>query len=243
MKKLIIGMAIATISMGAHAGRFDIDVNINGNDRIKNCRENVKRLKAQNVSLQRVVENAEFRLRQCTTDLNNRGNNRQVRQLKADLVQANNTITRLENTVDRKNDKIQDLKRDIQKLQDQLNPPQTGFNLAAAIRACSGINNSSYSSFCASSARKYKVRAKVIEACTSFGNAYYAAECVDDAGEFGAGARQVEECALIQNDVYAGQCVVSAAKGNVSPAVISACRSTSSNAYFQAECVEESRER
>jgi len=119
MKKLIIGMAIATISMGAHAGRFDIDVNINGNDRIKKCRENVKRLKAQNVSLQRVVENAEFRLRQCTTDLNNRGNNREVRQLRADLVQANNTITRLENTVDRKNDKIQDLKRDIQKLQDQ----------------------------------------------------------------------------------------------------------------------------
>ncbi|PIK15955.1 hypothetical protein [Halobacteriovorax sp. JY17] len=240
MKKLILGMVIATISIGAQAGRFDIDVNINANDRLKNCRENVRTLKDENVTLKSILSTTESRLSQCQVDLRNQGNNGEVRRLQQDLNQANQAITRLENTVDNKNAKIQDLKREIQELQDQLNPRTPRFDLADSIRACGLIKNSSYSSYCAANARKYQVRAKVIENCAKINNAYYASECVEDAGEFNANARQVEECAKISNTSYAGQCVVSAGKGKVPADVIAACRATSSNSYYQAQCVADS---
>jgi hypothetical protein len=51
------------------------------------------------------------------------------------------------------------------------------------------------------------------------------------------GARQVEACLLIDNAVYAQQCVQAAGERRVSADVIKSCVKTSTNAYYQLECV------
>lgn len=239
MKKLILGMVIATVSLSTSARGFnaDIDVSIVGNNRIQNCRQSVRVLSEENATLRNQLSSSQSSLAQCQRDGNRNGNRAQVRKLKEDLALANNTITKLENTVDRKNDKIQDLRRDIQDLQDQLNPRQPGFNLAAAVKACGGISSSTYSNNCINSARKYEVNAKRVKACTKISSSYYAAECVEKAGQNQTNARQIEACTKISSSTYASSCVELAGKGKVPADVVEACVASSTSSYSQKECV------
>lgn len=242
MKKLILGMVIATVSLSTSARGFNADIGINivDNNRMQNCRQSVRVLSEENATLRNQLSSTESSLAQCQRDASRNGNRAQVRILKEDLAQANRTITKLENTVDRKNDTIQDLRRDIKKLQDRLNPRTPVFNLADSIRACGLFQNSVYAGYCNTNARKFSVRANVIESCSKIDGGYFSSECVEDAGELNVNARQVAACVKINNSTYASQCVASAGKGKVPADVVAACVSSSNHGYYQAECVSDS---
>ena len=128
------------------------------------------------------------------------------------------------------------LKITVAQLQDQINPRNI-FDLAAAIRACGGINNAVYAQQCTTAAKQYSVDASVINQCAKIQNAYYALNCVQTAGQKGVNARQVGACLLIKNDVYASQCVGAAGDKKVDAEVIASCVASSDNAYYQLQCV------
>ena len=121
MKKPIIALSLLVLSTTAFAQRAS-------NDRLRNCRERVKVLNQENVSLNATVNSLSSDLSSCRRGAGNgdgRNLRRQLREANQTITINNETINRLENTVDRKNDKIVNLKIQIQDLEDQLNPVPT----------------------------------------------------------------------------------------------------------------------
>ncbi|OUR97866.1 hypothetical protein A9Q84_06625 [Halobacteriovorax marinus] len=128
MKKFILGMILVSSATTAMARDLDVNINLN-NDRLRSCREKVRELKRERVTLQNSNDVISANLSQCRSDLANGGNRgdirrvrRELRETKQSLDNANSTITRLENKVDRKNERISELNLRIQDLEDQLNP-------------------------------------------------------------------------------------------------------------------------
>jgi predicted RNase H-like nuclease (RuvC/YqgF family) len=183
-----------------------------------------KKLKAKNAEL----ADANMIIATSVTEINDMADK---------IDRKNQRISDMSAKIDRKNQKISNLKMKIAQLEDELNPTQPYFNLADSVRACSGINHSSYAKDCTSHARTYEIHASVIEACTEISNAYYAAECVKLAGKNNGYAAQVQACIKIDHASYATQCVQDATAGDVAAEVISSCVATSNNAYYQADCV------
>lgn len=120
MKKPLLALTLMTLSSAAFADRT---VN---NSRLRNCRERVRVLNQENISLNDTVTSLTSDIATCRRGGNRGGDvrslKRQLKEANQTIVLNNETIDRLENKVDRKNDKIADLKIQIQDLEDQLNP-------------------------------------------------------------------------------------------------------------------------
>jgi hypothetical protein len=118
MKKPLLALSLLTLTTAAFADRAS-------SDRLRNCRERVRVLNQENVSLNSTVSSLSSDLQACRiggSHGDSRRLRRQLEQANQTITLNNETITRLENTIDRKNDKIADLRLQIQDLEDQLNP-------------------------------------------------------------------------------------------------------------------------
>lgn len=168
------------------------------------------------------------RLYSCQRDQGDRVRLGQLIQENNDLLNRNRSLL----------DQVERLKIDNARLEIEAHPERGGrFNLAASILACGKISNAVYSQQCSAQAKAYSIQAIVIEQCSRITNAYYALECVKSAGAKETNFRQVEACVGIENAVYAQQCVQVAGEKRISPDVIRSCIQTSTNAFYQLECV------
>lgn len=235
MKKSILALAVLVTSTSFAGFNADIDVNIGD---IYKCQQRVKKQRNK-------IKNLKDELFVCQTQGTGNANLRkkiEILKNELDLLNTDNETLRADNVdLQDQNEylsgRVVSLEAQNAELRRRLAPPVNHFDLAKAIRACKDIRNSSYSSQCAQSAKKYKIRAKVIEGCTKIKNTYYAAQCVEDAGKGGLNARQTNACSRIGNTAYASSCVQVAGEFSVPASVINACVDANSNDYYKVECM------
>jgi hypothetical protein len=225
MKKILLPLALlccTLTSLHAEDRRGDVGRReFPGNRELRACQFTNDLLKRDNQSLS-------DRLAYCQNDRNDTSRIDQLVRENKDLNDRNQFLI----------DQVGRLKTDNARLEMEAHPDRGGrFDLAASIMACGKIDNAVYAQQCSSQAKANSIQASVIEQCSKISNAYYALECVKSAGTKEVGARQVEACLLIDNAVYAQQCVQAAGERRVSADVIKSCVKTSTNAYYQLECV------
>lgn len=231
MKKVILPIAIICCSL---TSAFAQDAGRRGDNRrdqgrgdirdIKECLVKNDLLKSENQSLLDKLTN-------CKAEQDNRGDRE-----KLDRIQRENDdlILRNQNLLDQ----VEKLKIDNARLDMEAHPERGGrFDLASSIMACGKIQNAVYAQQCSAAAKANSIQANVIEQCAKISNAYYALECVKSAGLKETSARQVAACLGIDNAVYAQQCVQVAGEKRVSAEVINSCVKTSTNTYYQLECI------
>ena len=188
-------------------------------------------------------ENRDFRdLRACQirNDILQRDN--QSLNDKLNFCQTNQGNLERAERLERENreliDQVEKLKIDNARLDMEAHPDRGGhFSLAASIMACSKIDNAVYAQQCRIEAKNNSIQASLIEQCSRLSNTYYALECVKSVGGKEIGARQVESCLQIDNVVYALQCVQVVGEKRISSDIITSCIKTSTNSYYQLECI------
>ncbi len=232
MKKALLAVTLLTCTLSSAFAQSRHE----RRDPIRDLRE----CEIRNDILRRDVIRISDDLAMCRKMGSDRGRVDQLERENADLRSQNSFILNENSDLRNRNDL---LKIDIARLEDELrrrddrDGRRGDFDLAQSIMACSKINNAVYSQQCASLARTMSIRASVIEQCARINNTYYALECVKSAGSKNTNARQVEACLGIKNDVYAQQCVAVAGEKQIRPDVIQSCVLTSTNTYYQLECV------
>lgn len=230
MKKPLLSLALLCCTLTSvyaqdMGRRGDRDMRDNRDFRdsrdLRECRINNELLRRDNQSLS-------DRLLNCQS---NRGDRERIEQLtreNEDLATRNQFLI----------SQVEKLKIDNARLEMEAHPDRGGrFDLAASILACGKIDNAIYSQQCSALAKANSIQASVIQQCARISNTYYALECVKSAGTKEVTARQVEACLGIDNVVYAQQCVEVAGEKRVSADIINSCVKTSSNTYYQLECV------
>lgn len=241
MKKMLIALTILSsfyataADRGSNRGVIDIDIDINPNK----CSREVRELTKENTRLSE-------QLRSCQLSGSDRNSDSVVRNLRIKLKDAEDRLeneTRRANMIayhlQEKDNQILDLQARIRTLEDQIYPNPGRFNLAESISACRGIGNASYAADCTQSVKAYSVMADTVSACAKQSNTFYAKECVSSVGENGGSTAQVKACLLIGNAAYFAECVEDASKGKVRSDIIRSCVETSTNTFYQKECVKQ----
>lgn len=225
MKKVIL----ATLVLASSLSFADNRMGDRRDDRREDPRDRLLReCMFQKDELRRDNQSLQDRLFNCQSDTRDRETINQLVRENQDLKDRNNFLL---------NQNAQ-LKMDIARLEMEAHPERGGgFNLAASIQACGKIDNASYAQQCTSFAKQYSIQAESILQCARITNTYYALTCVQSAGQKGANSRQIEACLKIDNAAYAQQCVDIAGAKKIRPDVITSCISTSSNTYYQLQCV------
>jgi hypothetical protein len=222
MKKAILPIALLCCTFAtSFAGDRDRRQDRDGNKALLECEIKSELLRRDNQSLS-------DRLQNCRGDRQDRERNEQILRENRELISRN---------IDLQN-QVEKLKIDVVRLELELHPDRDGrFDLASSIRACSKIDFPMYAQECASAAKENRIQAQVIENCTKISNAYYQLGCVKEAGKNKTSVRQVEACTRIDFPMYAQECVQVAGKKEISPEVINSCVLSTSNSYYQLECV------
>jgi len=233
MKMITAMLALTTLVSTTNIAQADTDIfvefgNVQG---LKQCQRKLERVKDRRDSLKE-------QLQTCRA---NSSSNRQLIEENIRLRDENSDLVQDAEILESENDRLSNKVARLQRRLDDLTRPAPvpSFDLASSIKACRGISNSVYASQCAGQAKSYRIKAKVIKACTKISNTFYALECVKSAGKTRANARQVNACTRISNSVYAAQCVQAAGSGKVQADVVNSCVSTSSNTFYQLQCVKD----
>lgn len=227
MKAKILSLALISLStFNSFAKDIDVRIEIPGDNNRRIQRE-LRECRINNDSLRKEINTVNYLLNDCRNNTESRYRIEQLQRENQTLLDHNRY---LQGEVDR-------LRFENERLERELNPNRGGIDLAESIKACGKITNSQYARECAGNAKKYNLHASTILACTKITNSYYAAQCVVNAGENNANNRQVEVCTKITNSDYASQCVKFSGYLRVQPEVIQSCIETSTNSYYQLECV------
>ncbi len=236
MKKAIVSLLLvaSTISI-AHAQRFPGPARETRDPsrELRECLFRSDSLRTENYRLN-------DQLNQCLSTRGDGGKSEQLERENADLRAQNSFLSNSNIDLRRQNDNLKiDIARseDESRRRDDRDGRGGDFDLARSIKACSKINNPVHSQECAGLAKFYSIRANVIEQCSKIATPYYARECVKSAGTKNASARQIEACLEIKNDTYVTQCVDLAVEKQLRAEVIHSCAITSTNPFFQLECV------
>jgi len=229
-------ITLAVVSTGAFAA-FNADIDVNIGDVYK-CQQRVKK---QRIKIQDLKDD----LFQCQTNGSGNANLRKkILILKNEIQDLNdensfleNENSGLNNSVSYLSQRVNDLEVENEKLRRRLSPPTDNFNLARSMAACGEISNDHYKRACISSARQYKIKAKVIKGCTQLNNEFYVADCVESAGKFGLNGKQTAACGTIGNAFYGASCAKVAGERSVPASVIRACNSSNGNDFYKVECL------
>ena len=245
MKKIALTAALLLTTLSASADRPIRDRGDLSRNGLRVCQQNLADTRARlSIALD------DLQLCQERRSDRRHGNRGDLRRLRQENQRLNDALNQADAEIEAlalrnselavENDRLFDENERLKRVIDDIrNPPRPDFDLASAIRACSEMGNAAYSRVCAQKAKEFKIKTKVIKACTKMNNEYYALECVKNAGALGARAPQVNACVRISNVAYANSCVKVAAERNVRANIINSCIDSTSNEYYQLECVKD----